>query len=159
MFQAGNALGKGSSYQINRHFIALCAVYALVPIAILRAIQRRPGFSRRLYSIVLNVLALLALLAVVGGIAFSLIPFQVPKLENDDVALTRRLQTRRGRPAICHTHAYIVFLISSAFARCCSTCVLVSVRCCLTGSVDATVIICVSISCSASLCPAIIASM
>ncbi|MCC8620395.1 hypothetical protein [Xanthomonas vesicatoria] len=71
LFQTGNALGKGSSYQINWYFIALCAVYALVPIAILRAIQRRPTFSRLLYSIILSVLALLA---VVGGIAFSLIP-------------------------------------------------------------------------------------
>ncbi|MCE4354949.1 hypothetical protein [Xanthomonas hortorum] len=75
LFQAGNALGKGSSYQINWYFIALCAVYALVPIAILRAIQRRPSFSRRLYSIILSVLALLA---VVGGIAFSLIPLPGP---------------------------------------------------------------------------------
>ncbi|MBB4758007.1 hypothetical protein XarjCFBP7653_19320 [Xanthomonas arboricola] len=75
LFQVGNALGKGSSYQINGYFIGLCAVYALVPIAILRAIRRRPNFSRRLYSIILSVLALLA---VVGGIAFSLIPFSGP---------------------------------------------------------------------------------
>lgn len=75
MFQVGNTLGKGSSYQINWYFIALCAVYALIPIAILRAIQRRPNFSRRLYSIILSVLALLA---VVGGIAVSLIPFSGP---------------------------------------------------------------------------------
>ncbi|APP76043.1 hypothetical protein [Xanthomonas vesicatoria] len=71
LFQTGNALGRGSSYQINWYFITLCAVYALVPIAILRVIQRRPTFSRLLYSIILSVLALLA---VVGGIAFSLIP-------------------------------------------------------------------------------------
>ncbi|WP_115046154.1 hypothetical protein [Xanthomonas arboricola] len=75
LFQVGNTLGKGSSYQINWYFIALCAVYALIPIAILRAIWRRPNFSRRLYSIILGVLALLA---VVGGIAFSLIPFSGP---------------------------------------------------------------------------------
>ncbi|NJC37266.1 cytochrome bd-type quinol oxidase subunit 2 [Xanthomonas arboricola] len=75
LFQVGNALGKGSSYQVNWYFIALCAVYALIPIAILRAIRRRPNFSRRLYSIILSVLALLA---VVGGIAFSLIPFSGP---------------------------------------------------------------------------------
>ncbi|MCC4614999.1 hypothetical protein LL972_03010 [Xanthomonas campestris pv. asclepiadis] len=75
LFQVGNTLGKGSSYQINWYFIALCAVYALIPIAILRAIQRRPNFSRRLYSIILSVLALLA---VVGGIAVSLIPFSGP---------------------------------------------------------------------------------
>ncbi|WP_126941657.1 hypothetical protein [Xanthomonas sp. BRIP62409] len=75
LFQVGNALGKGSSYQVNWYFIALCAVYALIPIAILRAIRRRPNFSRRLYSIILSVLALLA---VVGGIAVSLIPFSGP---------------------------------------------------------------------------------
>lgn len=75
MFQVGNTLGKGSSYQINWYFIALCAVYASIPIAILRAIRRRPNFSRRLYSIILGVLALLA---VVGGIAVSLIPFSGP---------------------------------------------------------------------------------
>ncbi|MBB3813101.1 glucan phosphoethanolaminetransferase (alkaline phosphatase superfamily) [Xanthomonas arboricola] len=75
LFQVGNTLGKGSSYQINWYFIALCAVYALIPIAILRAIRRRPNFSRRLYSIILSVLALLA---VVGGIAVSLIPFSGP---------------------------------------------------------------------------------
>lgn len=68
LFQVGNTLGKGSSYQVNWYFIALCAVYALIPIAILRAIRRRPNFSRRLYSIILGVLALLA---VVGGIAVS----------------------------------------------------------------------------------------
>ncbi|CAD1786099.1 hypothetical protein XSP_000149 [Xanthomonas euroxanthea] len=75
LFQVGNTLGKGSSYQVNWYFIALCAAYALIPIAILRAIRRRPNFSRRLYSIILSVLALLA---VVGGIAFSLIPFSGP---------------------------------------------------------------------------------
>ncbi|CAE1132513.1 hypothetical protein [Xanthomonas euroxanthea] len=75
LFQVGNTLGKGSSYQVNWYFIALCAVYALIPIAILRAIRRRPNFSRRLYSIILGVLALLA---VVGGIAVSLIPFSGP---------------------------------------------------------------------------------
>lgn len=75
MFQVGNTLGKGSSYQVNWYFSALCAVYALIPIAILRAIRRRPNFSRRLYSIILSVLALLA---VVGGIAVSLIPFSGP---------------------------------------------------------------------------------
>ncbi|CAG2082521.1 cytochrome bd-type quinol oxidase subunit 2 [Xanthomonas arboricola] len=75
LFQVGNTLGKGSSYQVNWYFIALCAVYALIPIAILRAIRRRPNFSRRLYSIILSVLALLA---VVGGIAVSLIPFSGP---------------------------------------------------------------------------------
>jgi glucan phosphoethanolaminetransferase (alkaline phosphatase superfamily) len=75
LFQVGSTLGKGSSYQVNWYFIALCAVYALIPIAILRAIRRRPNFSRRLYSIILGVLALLA---VVGGIAVSLIPFSGP---------------------------------------------------------------------------------
>ncbi|MBB3825277.1 hypothetical protein [Xanthomonas arboricola] len=75
LVQVGSALGKGSSYQINWYFMALCAVYALIPIAILQAIRHRPTFSRRLYSIILNVLALLA---VVGGIVSSLIPFSGP---------------------------------------------------------------------------------
>ncbi|TWQ32323.1 hypothetical protein FQJ89_23165 [Xanthomonas vasicola] len=75
LFQVGNTLGKGSSYQINWYFIALCALYALIPIAILRAIQRRPSFSRRTYSIVLSTLSLLA---VVGGIAISLVPLPGP---------------------------------------------------------------------------------
>lgn len=75
LLQVGNLLGKGSSYQINWYYIALCAIYALVPIAILRAVQRRPNFSRRLYSVTLSTLALIT---VAGGIALSLIPLPGP---------------------------------------------------------------------------------
>lgn len=75
LFQVGNLLGKGSAYQINWYFIALCAFYALVPIAIIRAIQHRPSFSRRLYSITLSTLALIA---VAGGVALSIAPLPGP---------------------------------------------------------------------------------
>ncbi|AZM72834.1 hypothetical protein C9397_10110 [Xanthomonas vasicola pv. vasculorum] len=75
LLQVGNLIGKGSSYQLNWYYLALCVLYALVPIAILRAIQRHPSFSRRGYSIILSTLALLA---VAGGIALSLVPLPGP---------------------------------------------------------------------------------
>ncbi|PPU70860.1 hypothetical protein XmelCFBP4644_18825 [Xanthomonas melonis] len=75
LLQVGNLMGKGSSYQLNWYYIALCTLYALVPIAILRAIQRRPSFSRRLHSMTLSASALVA---VAGGVALSLLPLPSP---------------------------------------------------------------------------------
>jgi|GEM_PF-1962483 len=67
--QVGSGMGRGSSSAVNWYFMALCSIYGIVPLAMLRAIWRSPAFSRRLYALVLNVAALVAILL---GVAFSL---------------------------------------------------------------------------------------
>lgn len=62
-------MGQGPSPTLNWYFIASCVIYALVPIALLRAILRRPYFPRRPYAVTLSVAALLA---VSLGLAFGL---------------------------------------------------------------------------------------
>lgn len=66
--QAGMKMGRAFSDTVNWYFIALCLIYLIVPVAILRAIRRSPDFSRRPYAVTLNVAALLA---VVVGAAFG----------------------------------------------------------------------------------------
>jgi len=69
LFQVGKAMGGSSSHTLNWYFIVSCAIYALVPLAMLRAIALSAHFPRRSYAMILNVAALLAILL---GLAFAL---------------------------------------------------------------------------------------
>ncbi|OAX63528.1 hypothetical protein A6R71_14550 [Xanthomonas translucens pv. arrhenatheri] len=69
--QVGKSLGEAenSSHTFNWYFIASCVIYALVPIGILRTIQRSQYFfSKWSYPVTLSVATLLALGL---GLAFS----------------------------------------------------------------------------------------
>lgn len=70
LFMTGKAMGAESPpHTPNWYYVALCVIFALYPVAILRRILHTPHFSRRLYSLTL---CTGALLAIALGLALSL---------------------------------------------------------------------------------------